>query len=117
MKFSSDMKASGLKKDKLLRRCENLMARGIDSTADIAVELGISYNTARSYQDIIRERWADSYTIEELQSKRKRLIKQTEAIVTESWQLKEKARTVQDATNALRVALAAVERLQKLTRH
>lgn len=105
---------SGLKRDKLLRKCELLMAKGVDSIADISEELGVSYNTARSYQEIVKERWADSYTIEELQAKRKKLIKQAEAIIAESWELKDKAKNVQDATNALRVALAAVERLQKL---
>lgn len=108
------MKSSGLKKDRLLRKCELLMAKGVDSISDISEQLGISYNTARSYQEIVKERWADSYTIEELQVKRKRLIKQAEAVIAESWELKDKAKNVQDATNALRMALAAVERLQKL---
>lgn len=108
------MNVSGLKKDKLIRRCEALMAKGVDSTSDIAEELGISYNTAHSYQQIVKERWANSYTVEELQEKRKRLIKQAEAIIAESWELKNKAKNVQDATNALRTALMAIERLQKL---
>lgn len=108
------MNVSGLKKDKLLRRCESLMAKGINSITDLAEELGVSYNTAQSYQEIVKERWANSYTIEELQAKRKELIKQTEAIITESWQLKGKSKTVQDASNALRTALMAIERLQRL---
>lgn len=108
------MDVSGLKKDKLLRKCELLMAKGRDSITDLAEELGVSYNTAQSYQEIVKQRWANSYTMEELQTKRKELIKQTEAIISESWKLKENARTVQDGSNALRTALMAIERLQRL---
>lgn len=108
------MKVSGLKKDKLLRKCELLMVRGVDSPTDISEELNVSYNSAKSYVAIIRERWADSQTIEEIDTTRRELIKKTEAVIAEGWKLKNEAKNVADATNALRVILAAVERLQRL---
>jgi len=114
MKFSNNMKVSGLKKDKLLRKCELLMVRGVDSPTDISEELNVSYNSAKSYVAIIRERWADSQTIEEIDTTRRELIKKTEAVIAEGWKLKNEAKNVADATNALRVILAAVERLQRL---
>lgn len=108
------MKVVGLKKDKLLRRCELLMVKGVSSTSDISEQLGVSFNTAKTYQDIIKARWTDSYTVQELEAKRKELINKTEAIVAESWELKAKAKNVMEATSSLRTALQAVERLQKL---
>ena len=59
---------SGLKKDKLLRKCELLMVRGVDSTTDISDQLNVSYNTAKSYIEIVRGRWQDSHTLEEIQT-------------------------------------------------
>lgn len=108
------MAVSGLKKDKLLRQCELLMVKGIDSTTDVSEQLNISYNTAKSYIEIVRGRWGDYHTVEELQAKRKELIKKTEAIIAESWELKEKAKNTMEATSSLRTALMAIERLQKL---
>lgn len=108
------MKVSGLKKDKLLHKCELLMVKGVDSPTDVSEQLDVSYNTAKSYISIVEERWQNSHTIEELQAKRKELIKKTEAIVAESWQLKSEAKNTQEATGALRTALVAIERLQKL---
>lgn len=108
------MKVSGLKKDKLLHKCELLMVKGVDSPTDVSEQLDVSYNTAKSYISIVEERWQNSHTIEELQAKRKELIKKTEAIVAESWQLKSEAKNTQEATGALRTALMAIERLQKL---
>lgn len=108
------MNVVGLKKDKLLQKCELLMIKGVNSTSEISEQLGVSFNTARAYQDVIKARWADSYTVQELEVKRKELIKTTEAIITESWELKAKAKNVMEATSSLRTALQAVERLQKL---
>lgn len=108
------MKLVGLKKDRLLRKCELLMVRGVDSPTDISEQLNISYNSAKSYISIIRERWSDSQTIEQIDTTRRELIKKTEAVIVEGWKLKNEAKNVADATNALRVILAAVERLQRL---
>lgn len=105
---------TGLKKDKLLRRCERLMVKGIDSPTEISDSLGVSFNTAKSYITIIQERWADSYTLEEIQTKRKELIKKTEAVIAESWELKNNAKNTLEATGAMRTVLMAIERLQKL---
>lgn len=84
---------SNSKRDRLLIKCESLLVQGTDSVSDVADTLNISYNTAKTYIRLIRERWADSSGVDELQGKRQELIKKTEAIVRESWQLKKSART------------------------
>lgn len=112
--MGNKINTSGLKKDKLLRKCELLMVRGVDSVSDVSEQLNVSYNTAKSYIEVIRSRWQDYHTVEELQAKRKELIKKTEAIVTESWELKNGSKNTLEATGALRTALMAIERLQKL---
>lgn len=91
-----------------------LMTQGIDSATEISEQLNVSYNSAKSFIAIIRERWADSQTIDEINITRRELIKKTEAVITEGWKLKNEAKNVADASNALRVILAAVERLQRL---
>jgi predicted nuclease with TOPRIM domain len=112
--MGNKMNVSGLKKDRLLQKCELLMVRGVDSASDVSEQLNVSYNTAKSYIEVIRSRWQDYHTVEELQAKRKELIKKTEAVISESWELKNKARNVMEATSSLRTALMAIERLQKL---
>jgi len=104
-----------IKKDRLLRKCEGLMLRGTDSPTDISRELKISFNTAKSYILTIKTRWTDSKSMEELQGKREELIRKTEEIIRESWKLKDNARNTLEAVGALRTALQAIERLQKLT--
>lgn len=105
---------SNLKRDRLLTKCENLILQGIDSPTDISDTLKISFNTAKSYVTIVRSRWVTTSSIDELQTKRQELIKKTEAIVRESWQLKGNAKNTLEAVGALRTALMAIERLEKL---
>jgi hypothetical protein len=102
------------KRDKLLTKCEGLMLRGIDSPTDIAESLNISFNTAKTYISLIRERWSDSSDVDKLQFKRQELIRKTEEIIKESWELKKSARNTLEAVGALRTALMAIERLEKL---
>jgi len=90
------------------------MIQGVDSASDVSDNLNISYNTAKTYIRLIREKWADSSNIDELQVKRLELIKKVEAIIRESWQLKNSAKNTLEAVGALRTALMAVERLEKL---
>lgn len=105
---------SNAKRDRLLTQCENLMLRGIDSPTDISDSLNISYNTAKVYVSLIKERWSRSSSIEELQAKRQELIRKTEEIVKEAWQLRKTAKNNLEATQALRTAIIAIERLEKL---
>lgn len=105
---------SNAKRDRLLTNCENLMLRGTDSPTDISNSLNVSYNTAKSYIEIIKERWASSYSLDELQAKRQELIRKTEEIVKEAWVLRTTAKNNLEATGALRTALMAIERLEKL---
>jgi len=90
------------------------MLRGVDSPTDISGSLKISYNTAKSYVSLIKERWASLSSIDELQAKRQELIRKTEEIIKESWELKKTSRNNLEAVGALRTALMAIERLEKL---
>ena len=45
--MGNKINTSGLKKDKLLQKCELLMVRGIDSASDVSEQLSVSYNTAK----------------------------------------------------------------------
>lgn len=105
---------SNSKRDRLLTKCESLVLQGIDSPTDIADSLDVSFNTAKTYIRLIRERWVDSSSVDELQAKRQELIKKTEAIIRESWQLKNNAKNTLEAVGALRTVLIAIERLEKL---
>lgn len=73
----ADNLISNTKRDKLLNRCESLMPQGIDSPTDISESLNVSFNTAKSYITIIKERWSNYSNIEELQAKRQELIRKT----------------------------------------
>jgi len=103
-----------LKKDKLISKCEKLLVKGTDSITDISEELGISYNTARGYVELVKSRWVDSKNVEELQSEREGLIKKVQEVIKESWQIKNTAKTALEASQALRTVLMAVEQLRKL---
>ena len=73
------------KRDKLLNQCENLLLRGVDTPTDISDSLNISYNTAKSYISLVKERWTSSTTIDKLHAKRQELIRKTEDIIKEAW--------------------------------
>jgi hypothetical protein len=103
-----------LKKDKLISKCEKLLVKGTDSITDISEELSISYNTARGYVELVKSRWIDSKSVEELQSEREGLIKKVQEVIKESWQIKNTAKTALEASQALRTILMAVEQLRKL---
>ncbi|MCX6704403.1 MAG: hypothetical protein NTZ07_03060 [Candidatus Woesebacteria bacterium] len=103
-----------LKRDKLISKCEKLLVKGTDSITDISEELGISYNTARGYVELVKSRWVDSKSVEELQSEREGLIKKVQEVIKESWQIKNTAKTALEASQALRTVLMAVEQLRKL---
>jgi len=105
---------SNVKKDRILRKCETLMVQGFESASEISARLDISYNTARSYIEVVKERWTDSKSIKELQLERERLVKKTEEIVKEAWKLKKRAKNTMEAVGALRTALMGIERLQRL---
>lgn len=102
------------KRDRLLSQCENLLLRGVDSPTDVADSLQVSFNTAKSYISLVKERWATYSSIDELQAKRQELIRKTEEIIKEAWTLRSTARNNLEAVGALRTALIAIERLEKL---
>src|SRR3989344_3091512 len=105
---------SNSKRDRLLSQCENLMLRGVDSPTDISDSLNVSYNTAKSYISLVKERWATFSSVDELQAKRQELIRKTEEIIKEAWILRTTAKNNLEAVGALRTALMAIERLEKL---
>lgn len=107
-------KISNAKRDNFLTQCENLMLRGVNSPTDISETLNISYNTAKTYISLIKGRWSRSSSIDELQTKRQELIRKTEAVISEAWKLKDKAKNTLEAVGALRTALMGIERLEKL---
>lgn len=102
------------KRDRLLSQCENLLLRGIESPTDVADSLQVSFNTAKSYISLVRERWATYSSVDELQAKRQELIRKTEEIIKEAWMLRSTAKNNLEAVEALRTALIAIERLEKL---
>lgn len=102
------------KRDRLLTKCESLMLQGLDSPTDIADGLNVTYNTAKGYITLVRERWTSSLSVDEMQTKRQELIRRTEEIAKEAWVLKSKAKNTAEAVSALRTALMCVERLEKL---
>lgn len=104
---------SNSKRDRLLTKCESLMLQGTDSPTDLADALDISFNTAKSYVVLIKERWGSTLNVEELQAKRQELIR-TEEIAKEAWILKNNAKNTLEAVSALRTALMCMERLEKL---
>lgn len=105
---------SNSKRDRLLTRCESLILQGIDSPSEISEELNISFNTAKSYIVLVRERWGSTLSVDEMQTKRQELIRRTEEIAKEAWILKSTAKNTTEAVAALRTALMCVERLEKL---
>ncbi|QQG40764.1 MAG: hypothetical protein HYV37_00355 [Candidatus Levyibacteriota bacterium] len=110
----ADKLISNTKRDKLLNKCESLMLQGVDSPTDISESLNVSFNTARSYVTIIKQRWSNYSNTEELQAKRQELIRKTEEVIKEAWTLKNHARNTLEAVGSLRTALMGIERLQKL---
>ncbi len=107
-------KIGNLKRDKLLTQCENLLLRGVESPTDISESLNISYNTAKTYISLIKSRWSNTSTIDQLQTRRQELIRKTEAVISEAWKLKDNAKNTLEAVGALRTALMGIERLGKL---
>lgn len=105
---------SNSKRDRLINKCESLVLQGIESPTEISDTLNISYNTAKTYIAIVRERWASDLDTEDLQEKRRDLIRKTEEIVRESWNLRKSSKNTLEAVGALRTALMAIERLEKL---
>ncbi|MFA6250284.1 MAG: hypothetical protein WC686_02125 [Candidatus Shapirobacteria bacterium] len=105
---------SNSKREQLLTACESLILRGIEKPTDVSSTLHISFNTAKSYISIIRERWSLSVTTEELQAKRRELINKTENVLKEAYELKGKSKNTLESVQALRTVLMAIERLQKL---
>jgi uncharacterized coiled-coil DUF342 family protein len=90
------------------------MLRGIDSPTDVSESLSISYNTAKSYIQLIQERWTSYSSVDELQAKRQKLIRRTEEVIKEAWVLRDTAKNNLEAVGALRTVLMAVDKLERL---
>lgn len=103
-----------LKKDQLISKCEKLLVRGVESITDMSSELGVSFNTARGYIEVVKSRWVDSKSIEQLQAEREGLIKKTQEVIRECWNIKSTAKNALEATQALRTIIMAVEQLRRL---
>jgi hypothetical protein len=103
-----------LKKDKLIAKCEKLLVKGVDSITDVSNELGVSYNTARGYIEVVKSRWIDSKDAEKLQEEREGLVRKVQEVIKEAWVVKKTAKNALEASQALRTVLMAVEQLRKL---
>lgn len=110
----SSQNITNAKRERLLNQCENLLLQGVESISDISEQLGVSHNTAKTYIELVRDRWVLSANVDELQHKRLELIKKTEKIISEAWVLRSTAKNNLEASSALRVALSAIERLERL---
>jgi uncharacterized coiled-coil DUF342 family protein len=114
MVFIMSKLISNSKRDRLLSACESLILKGQDKPTDISSTLNISFNTAKSYILIIKDRWSQTISTEELRAKRQELVHKTEKVLKEAYELKDKSKNTLESIQALRTVLMAIERLQKL---
>lgn len=108
------MAKTNLKREQTIIRCEDYMLRGYDRPSELSQLLGVAYNTAKEYIQIVRARWqlqGDPLTRE---SARSELVKKAQEVIKESWALKSNTKNNMEKISAMRVILHAIERLTKL---
>lgn len=108
------MAKSNLKREETILRCEDYMLRGYDRPSELSQLLGIAYNTAREYIEIVKTRWEIQGDPVKRESARAELIKKAQEVIKESWILKSNTKNTMEKVSALRVVLHAIERLTKL---
>lgn len=108
------MAKSNLKREEIILRCEDYMLRGYDRPSELSQLLGIAYNTAREYIEIVKARWEIQSDPVKRESARAELIKKAQEVIKESWILKSNTKNTMEKVSALRVILHAIERLTKL---
>lgn len=108
------MAKTNIKREETILHAEDYMLRGYDRPSELSQLLGIAYNTAREYVEIVKARWEIQGDPVKRESARAELIKKAEEVIKEGWVLKSNARNTMEKVSALRVVLNAIERLTKL---
>jgi len=108
------MGKQSIKREEIILRCEDYMLRGYDRPSELSQLLGIAYNSAKQYVEIVKARWEISGDPEKRESARSELIRKAEEVVKEAWLLKSNAKNTMEKVSALRTILHAIERLTKL---
>jgi len=108
------MGKQSIKREEIILKAEDYMLRGYDRPSELSQLLGIAYNTAREYVDIVKARWEIQGDPVKRESARAELIKKAEEVIKEGWVLKSNAINTMEKVSALRVVLHAIERLTKL---
>lgn len=108
------MAKSNLKREEIILRCEDYMLRGYDRPSELSQLLGVAYNTAREYIEIVKARWEIQGDPVKRESARAELIKKAQEVIKESWILKSNTKNNMEKISAMRVVLHAIERLTKL---
>jgi len=108
------MAKTNLNRETTIIKCEDYMLRGYDRPSEISELLGIAYNTAREYIDLVKARWEIQGDPAKRESARAELIKKAEEVIKEGWLLKSNAKNTQEKVSAMRIILHAIERLTKL---
>lgn len=108
------MAKTNIKREEAILRCEDYMLRGYDRPSELSQLVGISYNTARQYVEVVKTRWELEGDPEKRESARAELIKKAQEVIKEGWLLKSNSRNTMEKVSALRVVLHAIERLTKL---
>lgn len=108
------MGKQSIKREEIILRCEDYMLRGYDRPSELSQLLGIAYNTAREYVEVVKARWEIQGDPIKRESARAELIKKAQEVVKEGWILKSNAKNTMEKVSAMRVVLHAIERLTKL---
>jgi len=108
------MGKQSIKREEIILKAEDYMLRGYDRPSELSQLLGIAYNTAREYVEIVKARWEIQGDPVKRESARSELIRKAEEVVKEAWLLKSNAKNTMEKVSALRTILHAIERLTKL---
>lgn len=108
------MAKTNIKREETILHAEDYMLRGYDRPSELSQLLGIAYNSARQYIEIVKARWEIQGDPVKRESARAELIKKAEEVIKEGWILKANSRNSMEKVAALRVVLHAIERLTKL---
>lgn len=108
------MGKQSIKREEIILKAEDYMLRGYDRPSELSQLLGIAYNTAKEYVEVVKARWEIQGDPVKRESARAELIKKAEEVIKEGWVLKSNARNTMEKVSALRVVLNAIERLTKL---
>lgn len=108
------MAKTNIKREETIIKCEDYMLRGYDRPSELSELLGIAYNTAKEYVELVKARWEIQGDPVKRESARAELIRKSEEVAKEGWILKSNAKNTMEKVASMRVVLHAIERLTKL---